>query len=187
LTSKEQVIKPKLVISGAIDKETDEFPYEVTVSSDDTLEITKSGDFPVYLTAYQRYWNPDPLEKKSDFEISTSFIDTDNNVLKAGKEVKLRVQLKVRKDADYVVVNIPLPAGCSYLNKSKSSRWEVYRESFRNETVIFCEKLMPGDYEFTIDLMPRYTGKYALNPAKVELMYFPTFNANNSFRNVTIE
>lgn len=187
LTSKEQVIKPKLVISGAIDKETDEFPYEVTVSSDDTLEITKSGDFPVYLTAYQRYWNPDPQEKKTDFEISTSFIDTDNNVLKAGKEVKLRVQLKVRKDADYVVVNIPLPAGCSYLNKSKSSRWEVYRESFRNETVIFCEKLMPGDYEFTIDLMPRYTGKYALNPAKVELMYFPTFNANNSFRNVTIE
>jgi len=187
LSSKEQVTKPKLVISGAINKEIEKFPYEITLSSDDTLEIRKSGDYPIYLTAYQRYWNPDPKEKKSDFEISTSFVDINNNILNAGKEVKLKVQLKVNKDADYVMVNIPIPGGCSYLNKSKTSHWEVYRESFRNETAIFCEKLRPGDYEFTIDLMPRYTGKYTLNPAKVELMYFPTFNANNSLRKVTIE
>ncbi|MFH0841592.1 MAG: carboxypeptidase-like regulatory domain-containing protein [Bacteroidota bacterium] len=187
LSYKEQVTKPKLVISGAIRKEIDKFPYEVTLSSDDTLKIRKSGDFPIYLTTCQRYWNPDPKEKKSDFEISTSFVDINNNMLKAGKEVKLRVQLKVKKDADYVMVNVPIPGGCSYLDKSKISYWEVYRESFRNETAIFCEKLRKGDYEFTINLLPRYTGKYTLNPAKVELMYFPTFNANNSLRKVTIE
>ena len=187
LSSKEQVTKPKLILSGVIKKEIDKFPYEVTLSSDDTLEIRKSGDFPIYLTAYQRYWNPDPKEKKSDFEISTSFVDINNNMLKAGKEVKLKVQLKVKKDADYVMVNVPIPGGCSYFDKSKTSNFEVYRESFRNETAIFCEKLRKGDYEFTIDLLPRYTGKYTLNPAKVELMYFPTFNANNSIRKVSIE
>jgi TonB-dependent SusC/RagA subfamily outer membrane receptor len=186
LSSKEQVSKPKLVISGTINKEIDKFPYEVTLTSDDTIKIRKSGDFPIYLTTYQRYWNPDPKEKKSDFEISTSFVDINNNILNAGREVELRVRLKVKKDADYVMVNIPIPGGCSYLSKSKTSHWEVYRESFRNETAIFCEKLRPGDYEFTIDLMPRYTGKYTLNPAKVELMYFPTFNANNILRKVTV-
>ena len=187
LSSGEQVAKPKLILSGAIEKEVDKFPFEVTLSSADTIGIRKSGDFPVYLTAYQRFWNPDPKEKKSDFEISTTFVGIKNNLLKAGKEVKLKVQLKVKKDDDYVMVNVPIPGGCSYLDKSRSSHYEVYRESFKNETAIFCEKLRRGDYEFTIDLMPRYTGKYTLNPAKVELMYFPTFNANNSLRKVTIE
>ena len=187
LSSKEQVTKPKLALTGSIKKEIDKFPFEATLSSNDTLEIRKSGDFPIYLTAYQRYWDPDPKEKKSDFEISTSFVDIDNNLLKAGKEVKLKVQLKVKKDADYVMLNVPIPGGCSYFDKSKTSKFEVYRESFRNETAIFCEKLRKGEYEFTIDLMPRYTGKYTLNPAKVELMYFPTFNANNSLKKVTVK
>jgi hypothetical protein len=35
--------------------------------------------------------------------------------------------------------------------------------------------------------MPRYSGKYTLNPAKAELMYFPMFNANNELKKVTIE
>ncbi len=85
------------------------------------------------------------------------------------------------------MLNVPIPGGCSYFDKSKTSKFEVYRESFRNETAIFCEKLRKGEYEFTIDLMPRYTGKYTLNPAKVELMYFPTFNANNSLKKVTVK
>lgn len=186
MASKVHVAKPKLVLSGAINKEIDRFPLDSTFSSGDTLEIRKSGDFPVYLTAYQRYWNPHPKEKKSDFEISASFEGAVDNILKAGKEIKLRVRLRVKKDADYVMVNVPVPGGCSYVNKSKTSGYETYRESFRNETAIFCEKLRPGDYEFIIDLMPRYTGKFTLNPAKAELMYFPTFNANNGLRKVEI-
>ncbi len=55
LSSKEQVTKPKLALTGSIKKEIDKFPFEATLSSNDTLEIRKSGDFPIYLTAYQRY------------------------------------------------------------------------------------------------------------------------------------
>ena len=35
-------------------------------------------------------------------------------------------------------------------------------------------------YQFTVPLLPRFTGKYTLNPVKVELMYFPVVNANNA-------
>lgn len=187
LSSGEQITKPKLAMSGAVTRETDKFPYELTLSPVDTLKIKKTGDFPVYLTAYQRYWDHDPKEKKSDFEISTSFVDVSDNRFKAGREVQLKVHLKVKKDADYVLVNVPVPGGCSYVNKTRTSAYETYRESFRNETAIFCERLRKGDYEFIIDLLPRYSGRYTLNPAKVELMYFPTFNANNSLCRVTIE
>jgi uncharacterized protein YfaS (alpha-2-macroglobulin family) len=187
LITRAKVEKPKLTVSGAINRDIDKFPYEASVLANDTLRISKTGDFPIYFTSYQQFWDPSPDEKKSDFEIKTSFDKQENNLLKAGKEVNLKVHIKVLKDADYVMINIPIPAGCSYSDKSIKSPWEVYRESFRNETAIFCEKLKSGNYEFTVSLIPRYTGKYTLNPAKVELMYFPTFNANNTAKKVLIE
>ena len=77
----------------------------------------------------------------------------------------------------------PVPAGCSYASKPVNfSRSEVYREYFKEKTVIFSEKLPVGTYQFTVPLLPRFTGKYTLNPVKVELMYFPVVNANNAGR-----
>jgi len=144
------------------------------------------GDFPVYLTPYSHYWDPSPGVKKSEFEISTGFDNQNSTILKAGEPVRLIASVKVKKDADYVMINISIPAGCSYGNKSQGLYYEVHREYFRNETAIFCENLSTGDYEFTIELIPRYSGTYTMNPAKVEMMYFPTFNANNSIRRVII-
>ena len=182
-----ELSSPKLSLTGSVNKVIEEFPYELEVSSSDSIQVMKTGDFPVYLTAYSHYWNPAPKEKISDFEISTSFGNEGRNILKAGESVKMIVRLKVFKDADYVMINAPIPAGCSYGDKSGNSYHEVHREYFRNETAIFCEKLKIGDYEFVINLVPRYNGKYTLNPAKVEMMYFPTFNANNEIRKVIIE
>jgi TonB-dependent SusC/RagA subfamily outer membrane receptor len=187
LVSRAKFEKSKLTLSGAINKAIDKFPFEASLLSNDTLRISKSGDSPIYFTSYQQFWDSSPEERKSDFEITTSFGEQADYMLKAGKEVNLKVQIKVLKDAEYVMINIPIPGACSYSDKSIKSPWEVYRESFRNETAIFCEKLKSGNYEFTVSLIPRYTGKYALNPAKVELMYFPTFNANNTIKKVLIE
>ena len=85
------------------------------------------------------------------------------------------------------MINIPVPGGCSYADRGNNYKNEIHREYFKNETAIFCEKLARGKYTFEIDLIPRYAGKYTLNPAKVELMYFPTFNANNELKKVTIK
>ncbi|WEK18317.1 MAG: hypothetical protein P0Y49_16115 [Candidatus Pedobacter colombiensis] len=70
----------------------------------------------------------------------------------------------------------PIPAGCSYENKMQSF-WgvETHREYFKHKTSIFCTRLKKGSYTFTVQLMPRYSGNYVLNPAKAEMMYFPVF------------
>lgn len=62
----------------------------------------------------------------------------------------------------------------------------MYREYFKEKTVIFSEKLPVGTYQFTVPLLSRFTGKYTLNPVKVELMYFPVVNANNAGREIGI-
>lgn len=37
-----------------------------------------------------------------------------------------------------------------------------------------------------VELTPRFTGSYQLNPAKVELMYFPVFQAIAAGRRVRV-
>jgi len=182
-----EVVMPELGISSSIDKRVTEFPFDTILHAGERIRIRKQGDFPVYLTSYRRHWNREPEVKRSDFEIETRFKGQEDQVLEAGKKVRMVVDVKVKKDADYVMITVPVPAGCSYGDKSLRTYHEVHREHFRNETAIFCERLTEGDYTFEIELVPRYNGKFTLNPAKIEMMYFPVFNANNRLKRVRIE
>ena len=178
--------KSVLKLSGDINKTVTEFPYELKLNQNQHVSITKTGNDPIYLTAYQHSWNKNPKTKSGDFVINTHFEDNKAFDLKAGKLTKLIVNIEVKNDADYVMLQIPIPAGCSYGEKTNYYRNEVHREYLKNETDIYCQKLQKGNYIFEINLMPRFNGKYTLNPAKAELMYFPTFNANNESKKVSI-
>ena len=151
------------------------------------LQVSKTGTFPVYFTSYQRSWNKEPKEKKNDFEIITRFDNDSASYLKAGRVTKLIATVFVNKSADYVMINVPIPGACSYADKKNSFMFESHREYFKNRTSIFCEHLSKGVYTFEISLVPRYSGAYTLNPAKVELMYFPTFSANNIIKKVRVK
>ena len=178
---------PILELSGDVSKTITKFPFKMEVSPNQAIEITKTGDFPIYFTNYQRYWNKMPKATKGDFEITTHFNNDSASILKAGNETILIAEVIIKKDAEYVMINIPVPGGCSYTEKKTNSWNESNREYFKNETTIFCERLTKGKHTFEVKLMPRYSGKYALNPAKVELMYFPVFNANNDSRRIGIK
>jgi uncharacterized protein YfaS (alpha-2-macroglobulin family) len=95
--------------------------------------------------------------------------------------------LTLKKDADYVMIEVPIPAGYSYQSKTNSRRDYWHREYFKDRTSIFCERLTTGYYTFEIDLIPRFSGYYQINPAKAELMYFPVKFGNNLIRSVRIE
>ena len=82
------------------------------------------------------------------------------------------------------MVNIPIPAGCTYDGKSKYNYNETHREYYKNEVAIFCNLLMPGTYKFEVDLITNYIGSLALSPASVELMYYPTIKANEQLKRV---
>ena len=87
------------------------------------------------------------------------------------------------------MIEIPIPAGCSYL-ETRQPGWnsvEVHREYRRDRVVVFCKYLPAGSHDFTVELEPRFTGRYALNPAKAELMYFPTFFGREGMKTVDIK
>jgi len=203
-----KITKPELTFSGAINQTVTEFPFTATIKSGETLTMEKDGIFPAYLSVYQRYWETKPSENTEYFDVETDFYDVklktirpccrywyyNRNIrqyipvdtLNAGEPLILRTTVTVKKDAEYVQIEIPIPAGCSYTSKPNSFWNEEHREYFENKTSIFCEKLTKGTYTFEVELTPRYTGTYTLNPAKAELMYFPIFYGNNEIKVVEI-
>ncbi|TCO07688.1 carboxypeptidase-like regulatory domain-containing protein [Natronoflexus pectinivorans] len=187
LGEKGRVSAPKLILRGNIDKTVDEFPFEHKISNNSDLTIEKSGSFPVYFTSYQKFWNKEPTRNTTNFKIDTWFSNTTNNILTAGVETSLIVNLIVKADAEYVMLNIPIPGGCSYGERIQGGWPEVHREYFRNETAVFFRTLKQGEYTLEVKLVPRFTGRYNLNPAKIELMYFPTFNGNNEIKPIIIK
>ncbi|MBN2820569.1 MAG: hypothetical protein JXP36_16470, partial [Bacteroidales bacterium] len=187
LTGKRSVVKPELRLSGDIEKKVATFPFEMELEPGQNISVEKTGDAPVYLTTWQRYWNPEPQVRRNDFEITTRFQNEPDGRLTGGKITKLIVTVKINKAAEFVMINIPIPAGCSYANKEMSRYNEAHREYYRNEVAIFCERLSVGEHTFEVELLPRYPGKYTLNPARVELMYFPTFYSNNGLKSARIK
>jgi uncharacterized protein YfaS (alpha-2-macroglobulin family) len=165
------------------------YPFTVKFNNREPVLIEKKGALPVYLTAYQQKWNPAPEKVDSTFSVSSCFTQKRDTVtvLKGGEPATLRVNVKVTADASYVMLEIPIPAGCSYDGKPQS--WynnEVHREYFLNKVSIFCTALKKGNYNFSVPLLPRYTGKYNLNPAAASMMYFPVFFGREGMKKVNI-
>lgn len=175
-----------LLLTGRDNETVTRFPYQTTLRPGQHLNVEKVNGMPLIYSAYS-------LKRVTEENISEAFeIQTtlDNDALTAGQPVQLTVTVKVKQsNAEYVMIEVPIPAGCSYASKRNYSYYygvETHREHFKERTVIFCERMPEGEYKFTIDLLPRYTGSYVLNPAKAELMYMPVVNGNNGVRKVVI-
>jgi TonB-dependent SusC/RagA subfamily outer membrane receptor len=166
------------------------FPYQKEFSSKEPIVVRKEGDLPIYFTAFQQSWNRAPAAAAGAFVVTTTF-DKSGEVttsLKAGEPVNLKVNVTVKGDADYVMIEIPIPAGCSYKEKPQPrSNNEVHREYFKNKVSLFCSGLKQGSYTFTIPLLPRYSGTFYLNPAKAEMMYFPIFYGREGIKQISIK
>ncbi len=177
---------PAFLISGDYSESVEQFPYAQKLDSIENLTITKKGQMPVYVNAYQERWISSPTKDSTNFLITSTFEGSDDQ-LSAGKPEKLYANVQLKDDAKYVMIEVPIPASCSYNSKKNYFRGEVHREYYKEKVSIFCENLKRGDHQFEIDLLPRYSGSYMLNPAKIELMYFPVFSANEGVKQVRVE
>lgn len=177
-----------LNISGDTSFSIKSFPAEIKLSaSSKQLQISKSGGESAYITLYEEKWNPNPQLLTEYFDMKTIFYKSGYpvTVLQAGDKVNLVTTVEVKKDAEYVMIEIPVPAGCTYANKNKYNG--LHTEYLKDRMVMFAEKINKGIYTYTIELECRYAGQYILNPAKASLMYFPTFYGNNEVQPVQIK
>jgi len=159
--------------AGAITK----FPFDLKLPAPDgPLLLHKTGGLPVYATAYQTRWNPAPAPAARPFTVTTTLAgQTGRRIsLRAGQPAELLVTVEVKAEARYVLLEVPIPAGCSYGPAPTPNALEVHRENLRHQAGIFIDYLPIGRHTFRVALQPRYRGQYTLNPARAELVYFPT-------------
>ena len=186
-----ETIKPiTMTLSEPVNQTFTKFPVILKKENHATsLQVVKSGSGPMFFTAFTKSWNVHPgivdsiFEVRSWFEVEHMRVDS----LSAGVETALIVEVNVKKSATYCMLEVPIPAGCSYGDNSSSANYrEAHREYFRHKTSIFLEKLPIGKQVFRINLQPRFSGSYTLNPVKVEQMYFPTNYGRNELKSVSI-
>lgn len=182
--------KVQVQLSGQVEKRIDTFPYSLQLpESIGNLTLKKIGGNQLYITAYQTYWNKTPAKTDSIFAVSTYLQQEGTKVvqLEKAKKAELVVEVESSKRAGYLMLEVPIPASCSYASKPNGKRGvEVHREYDNHQTSIFIESLPPGKHQFKIPLEPRFSGEFTLNPAKIEQMYFPTFYGREGMKQVEV-
>lgn len=180
--------KAVINISGDTAMQITNYPYRLKLKNTavKNLQVKKSGGGMVYFTLYEKQFNAAPQPVDSNFKLSTWFEKSGQtvNTIKAGEKIIMKIKVDVMADAQYVMLQVPIPAGCNYVAKKQD--WSSYKEFYKDKMLLFTEGLNKGTHYFEIELEPRYKGRYMLNPAKAELMYFPTFYGRNEMKEVQI-
>ncbi|WP_046245545.1 carboxypeptidase-like regulatory domain-containing protein [Hymenobacter terrenus] len=164
-------------LSGSLNQTVTQFPFTTKLAATaGPLTLRKEGLLPLYATAYQSHWNPAPAPVTAAFAVRTALAGQTGTrvVLRAGQPAELLVTVDVKTEARYVLLEVPIPAGCSYGEPATPNHLEAHREYLRHQTGIFLDRLPIGRHQFRIALQPRFRGVYTMNPAKAELVYFPT-------------
>lgn len=169
------------------------FPYETTVpaSAISGLRLERAGSGPLPVSLYQRWFETQPSAKADGFRLTTKLTDArgrEVTQLQRGTTVYLEVEVIVAAEADYVLIEVPIPAGCSYANRNEArGRFAVHREYQRDRVAIFCDRLPAGTYTYQVALAPRFGGEYTLNPARAEMQYLPPVNGNTGLETIVID
>ncbi|RAJ76506.1 TonB-dependent receptor-like protein [Chitinophaga dinghuensis] len=184
VTRENETAAPVLTINN---REITDFPYAAALPGNTAVSVRKSGNRTVYFNSWQQHFNAEPVRKDDAFRIRTFFSQENHSgYLKAGEPATLQVSVEVKGEADFVMIEVPIPAGCSYHSK-RQGYYEDYREYNYEKVTIFCQHLNKGMVNFQVELMPRYTGTYQLNPARAELMYFPVFYGHEGMKSIRIQ
>jgi alpha-2-macroglobulin len=188
--------RPRLTM--VMDGQRQALPMDSAVTLDKAptnMRVEKTGYGLVFFTAYQRFFNAQPQPADSLFALKTEFFTKDklkpSDQIQAGEPLTMRVHLHVKRSMDYLMVEIPIPAGCSYGPKTQGyatyGGYGVYREYFREKVACYYRQLSAGNYVIDIPLQPKYSGKYVLNCARAEQMYMPLLCGQNAVRRVSIQ
>lgn len=179
-------------LTGSVSDSVTSFPKSYTIrDAAPKLHIEKKGFSPVYVSVVYDYFNTRPEARDADFAVRSYFLTASNDTvtaLKAGQKITLRTVITCKKEAEYVIVNIPIPAGCVQGDKGNPYRYgEAARENFKDQTCVFFNQMGMTTYTVDVPLEARYKGSYTISPARAGMMYYPEEYGNTAVKRVRID
>ncbi|MBS1512558.1 MAG: alpha-2-macroglobulin [Bacteroidetes bacterium] len=115
----------------------------------------------------------------------------DEGALKVGDKVKVRIELKVDRDMEYVHMKDMRAACMEPVNVLSEYKWQDglgYYESTKDAgTHFFFNWLNRGTYVFEYTLFVTHAGNFSNGITTIESMYAPEFNAHSEGIRVSVE
>lgn len=158
-----------------------DFPYSGVLGPGNHT-ISNKGGGQLFFIHYKSTWNENPTKIDSLINVTTSL-----DSIKLGKSTTITVSIDTKHSLDYVMVSIPIPAGCSFQNKHGYVSGADHVEYLYDKVNLYFSYLPVGTKRLNFELNPRFEGSYTLNPAIAELMYFPTYFGREDLKRVSIE
>lgn len=156
------------------------------ITGDSVVVVNKGAG--VSVIAVEEYESQANTKQAMGIRLNTSFPDRNANSfhLETGDITRLRVEATVSEYQKYLVLNVPIPAGCRIVSKPEAGGVETAREYFSDHVVIYFEHLSKGTYTFDLYLLPQFEGDLTLMPALMENMYAPEFFGREMKRKVEV-
>ncbi|MCW3086232.1 MAG: hypothetical protein JWP12_3598 [Bacteroidetes bacterium] len=108
---------------------------------------------------------------------------TEKTLLKVGDKIKVRIELRVDRDMEYVQMKDMRASGFEPTNVISTYKWQDglgYYESTRDAaTNFFFDRLPKGTYVFEYPLVVTHNGDFSNGITSIQCMYAPEFSSNS--------
>lgn len=116
---------------------------------------------------------------------------SENNVLKPGNKVVIRLTLKSNREMEYLHLKDTRASTMEPVNVLSGYKWQDglgYYESTKDaSTNFFISKLRKGTYVFDYPVFITHTGVFSTGNASIQCMYAPEFVANSGGMKIRVE
>ena len=166
---------------------TKNYPQEIPLTNGVNYQLKKSGaEAMVFLS--RKYTDTNPPLNFTRFKIQSSFLQDArvSDTLQALLPVMFKVAIEVKAATEFVMVQIPIPASCNYLDRNNRYGADEV-EYHKDRIILFYRKMYPGTKTLDIQLEPRFSGNFTLLPVQVENMYNPMEAGNNLTRKILVK
>lgn len=136
------------------------------------------------------------LEKKLFVETNTDRGPVLNPVnegatLKVGDKIKVRIELRVDRDMEYVHMKDMRAAGMEPVNVLSSYKWQgglgYYETTKDASTNFFFNYLRKGTYVFEYPLFVTHTGNFSNGITSIQCMYAPEFSSHSEGLRINVK
>lgn len=115
----------------------------------------------------------------------------EGDLVKVGDKIKVRVELRVDRDMEYVHMKDMRAAALEPVNVLSSYKWQGglgYYESTKDaSTNFFFSYLRKGTYVFEYELFATHAGNFSNGVTSIQCMYAPEFSAHSEGIRINIE
>jgi uncharacterized protein YfaS (alpha-2-macroglobulin family) len=130
------------------------------------------------------------VEKNTDRGPSLTPVN-DGDYLKVGNKIKVRIELRVDRDMEYVHMKDMRASCMEPVNVLSSYKWQgglgYYETTKDASTSFFFNSLRKGTYVFEYTLFVTHTGNFSNGVTTIQCMYAPEFSSHSEGIRVNVE